>query len=323
MNNCADISNGNKTIFIVGPTASGKTDIAHNLACIIDNAEIVSADSMQIYKQMDILTAKPEPQKQQEIPYHLIDMVDVRDQYSAHQFYDDAMRCIEQIHSRNNIPVVVGGTGLYVRSLLRGIFEGPAADEKFRQSMRDFAHQHGSEALHAKLRSCDPESAQGIPHQNVKRVIRALEVYHLTGRKISDLKTEWNRPLPSVHPVMGRLYLWGIYWPRQLLYERINVRVDRMIEQGAIKEVKHLMELGIDENPTASQALGVSALRDFIIGNISRETAINLLKRNTRRFAKRQLTWFGREELFSWFVLYNDQMKKRIVDLMIDHTHDH
>ncbi len=314
MNNCADIFDGNKTVFIIGPTASGKSDIAHRLALKLKCAEIVSADSMQIYQQIDILTAKPTEAMQREIPYHLVGTTDIREQYSARDFHDDALRCIKKIHNRGNIAIVAGGTGLYVRSLLHGIFEGPAADESFRQKMNKIAEEQGSQALHDILRECDPQSAQSIPHQNIRRVVRALEVFHTTGRKISDLQTEWNKPIPAIHPFLGKLSLWGIYWPRNLLYDRINRRVDEMIEQGAVEEVERLLNEGILDNPTASQALGIHALSDYIKGTISLETAINLLKQNTRRFAKRQLTWFGREDFFHWFVLYNESSKLDIIN---------
>lgn len=316
MSNCANIFEGNKTIIIAGPTASGKSDIAHQLALRINRAEIVSADSMQIYKQIDILTAKPTETMQREVPYHLVGTKNIRETYSARDFHDDALRCIEHIHSRGNIAVVVGGTGLYIRSLLRGIFDGPSADDSFREIMNAVAREKGSETLHAILRECDPESADSIPHQNVRRVVRALEVYHTTGIKISDMQTEWSQPVPTVHPLIGRLYLWGIYWPRNLLYNRINQRVDEMIEQGAVEEVKRLIEHGILDNPTASQALGIHALSDHINGTLSLQTAVNLLKQNTRRFAKRQLTWFGREDLFQWFILYSESSKSLVIDQM-------
>ncbi len=318
MNNCANIFEENKTIFIVGPTASGKSDIAHRLAIKLNRAEIISADSMQVYKQIDVLTAKPSKEMLREIPYHLVGIKDIQENYSARDFHDDALRCITEIHSRKNIAIVVGGTGLYVRSLLRGIFEGPAAEKSFREEMNAIANEKGSEALHTMLMQCDPVAAGSIPHQNVRRVIRALEVFYTTGKKISELQIEWNRPVANIHPHLGRLYLWGIYWPRSLLYDRINRRVDDMIEQGAVDEVKRLITYGILNNPTASQALGIHALSDYIKETLSLQTAVNLLKQNTRRFAKRQLTWFGREDLFEWFVLYNESSKLRITDLMLN-----
>jgi len=306
MNNCEKDLNGNKTVFIVGPTASGKSFIAHQLAKKIKNAEIISADSMQVYSHMDIITAKPTLEDRNEISYHLVDYVRFDNSYSVSDFYGDAVSAVKMIQDKGKIPIIVGGTGMYVRTLLKGICDTPSSDEVYRSQMRDISLKYGSVYLHDKLCEIDAVSADSIPHQNVRRVIRALEVYKITGEKFSDLKSQWDKPVDINHPVLGRLFLWGVFWPRVLMYERINSRVDEMIKQGLIDEVKQLLELGVLDNQYASQALGIKEILTYINDDLDLEGAVKLLKRNTRRFAKRQLTWFGKEDGFDWFFLLND-----------------
>ena len=318
MNNCEKDLNGNKTVFIVGPTASGKSFIAHQLAKKIKNAEIISADSMQVYYHMDIITAKPSPNELKEIPYHLIDYVSLSDSYSVSDFYNDAVCSVKQLHDKGKIPIIVGGTGMYVRTLLKGICDAPSSDEVYRKKMLEVAEKYGSGYLHDKLRDVDAVSADSIPHQNVRRVIRALEVYKITGQKFSDLKSQWNTPVNINHPVLGKIVLWGVFWPRILMYERINSRVDEMIKQGLIEEVKELLKLGVLDNPYASQALGIKEILLYINDGLSLEDSVELLKRNTRRFAKRQLTWFGKEEGFNWFLLLNESSFYKVIDNMYD-----
>lgn len=291
-----------QTFFIVGTTATGKTELAHHLARALGNAEIVSADSMQIYKDMPILTAMPEPDKREEVPYHLIDYVDIHTDYSVADFYDDAQACIEDIHRRKKHPIVVGGSGMYVRTLLRGMFSAPPADNEFREAMHQLVCEQGEMALYNILKRQDPVAAERIDPNNIRRIIRALEVFKLTGQRISELQTEWNKPLRDFHPLLGQLHLYGVCASRPLLYERINQRVDVMVERGLFEEVEHLAERGIMNTKVAQQAIGVKEITQYLEGILSRNTAIELLKRNTRRFAKRQLTWFAREDCFQWLL---------------------
>jgi len=318
MNNSGIFSRENKTIFIVGPTSSGKTEIAHKLAKKISGAEIISADSMQIYKNMDILTAKPTIEQRREIPYHLIDSMDLDNTYSAFDFHDDALRLVTEILYNGKIPIIVGGTGLYVRSLLRGIFQAPEANWEFRKDMENFVMEYGEIALHNLLKIKDPEAAGKIDPRNIRRVIRALEVFQFTGKKISELQQHWNKPYHEKHPVMGYLFLWGIFWPRRIMYERVNSRVDEMVQQGLVEEVKNLIGLGVMENTVASQAIGIKEISQYLENKISLDAAIELIKQNTRKFSRRQLTWFSREEEFKWFVLYKNADKNKIIDVMIE-----
>jgi len=316
MNNSDIISKENKTIFITGPTSSGKTEIAHNLAKKISRAEIISADSMQVYKYMDIITSKPDMKRRWEIPYHLIDKIGFDCQYSASDFHDDAVNIIREIIADGKVPIVVGGTGLYIRTLLRGIFQTPKPNPDFRSDMENIVKQYGEETLHNLLKTRDPEAGKKIDPKNVRRVIRALEVYQFTGKKISELQKQWNKPYKDNHPVMGKLYLWGIFWPRKIMYERINNKVDQMIAQGLVGEVKNLIGLGIENNIVASQALGIKEISRYLEGKLSLPESIELLKQNTRRYAKRQITWFSKEEEFEWFVLYKDSDMSKITNLM-------
>ncbi len=317
MNNCDAISKENKTIFISGPTAVGKTYIAHNLAKKLKNAEILSADSMQIYKQMDLLSAKPTKKQRAQIPYHMIDFVDISQKYTLSDFYKDALAVIEKIILSKKIPIVVGGTGLYTRTLLKGISKAPDNDPLFRKKMQKIVDSKGEKYLHHILDKVDPESAKSIDQKNVRRVIRALEVYEITGKKFSSLKTHWNKPIKKEHPQMGKLFLWGICTPRKTLYDKINDRVDKMVDDGLINEVEKLLKIGIMETDGASQALGVKDIAKYLNGNVDKKTAIESLKKNTRHFAKRQLTWFSKEPDFKWYITYKDKDYLSIIDDMV------
>ncbi len=317
MSNCDAISKENKTVFIVGPTAVGKTYLAHNLAKKLKNAEIVSADSMQIYKQMEILSAKPTVEQRTEIPYHMTDFLDISTKYTLSDFYTDALDSIQKILSVNKIPIVVGGTGLYARTLLKGIFEGPDSNPDFRKKMQKIADSKGTEHLHNLLKKVDLEASESIQPNNVRRVIRALEVYEITGKKFSSLKTHWNKPVQKEHPKMGRLFLWAICSPRKTLYDRINNRIDEMVEDGLINEVENLLKIGIMNTDGASQALGVKDIAEYLNGNLTKESAIESLKRNTRRFAKRQLTWFAKEPDFKWYITYKNGDYLSILNKMV------
>ena len=284
-------------IFIVGPTAVGKTDISIRLAQRID-AEIVSLDSRQIYRQMDIGTAKPTSEQQNTVPHHLVDCVEVNQLFSAADYQRFADAAIEDICRRGKQPLIVGGAGLYFRTLVDGLFEGPAADAEIRSRLERESEEHGATALHERLRHCDPESANRIHPNNVVKVIRALEIYELTGKPISSFQQQWKHSAPR-YPFRA----FGLCVPRDCLYRRIETRVDQMIERGLIEEVKGLLSGGCPLNCVAMQGIGYKEIVRYLDGMQSLDEAIALLKTNTRRYAKRQLTWFRNDARIQWINL--------------------
>jgi len=288
----------NIVIVILGPTASGKTKLSIELAKDIDG-EIVSADSMQIYKYMDIGTAKPTEEEKQGIKHHLIDEITPDEEFSVARFQQLAVKYIDDIINRGKIPIVCGGTGLYIDSLIYNIeFGDTICDWEFRERLRKEALEKGNEYLHNKLKEIDPEAAEKIHMNNVKRVIRAIEVYTYTHKTISMLQKE-SRNNPSKY----KFYVFGLSMGREKLYERINQRVDRMIEKGLVQEVKKLMEMGYDKSTIAMQGIGYKEILSYLRGEISFDEAVYLLKRNTRRYAKRQFTWFNRMKDVHWINL--------------------
>lgn len=283
-----------KLLVLVGPTAVGKTALSLKLANMY-NAEIISGDSMQVYRGMDIGTAKATPEERALVPHHLIDIRDPDEPYSVSDFQEECGQAIRDISSRGKLPFIVGGTGLYIQSVVYGYrFSEAGQDEDFRREMRLYAEEYGVEALHEKLRAIDPESAERLHKNDVRRVIRALEIHHLTGRTVSQVLKEQ----PSESPY--RVCLIGLTMRRDVLYERINARVDQMIEQGLIEEVRGLLERGYGPGLISMQGLGYKEIIGYLLGEYNRQHAIELLKQNTRRFAKRQLSWFRHMKGISW-----------------------
>jgi tRNA dimethylallyltransferase len=282
---------------ILGPTAVGKTEIAIAVAQKLD-AEIVSADSRQIYRYMDIGTAKPSASEQAQIRHHLIDFVMPDEHFSVADYQRVADIAIQDIQSRGKQAMIVGGTGLYFRAVVDGIFDGPDADPEFRAKLIVEAHEFSAEVLHSRLSQVDPKSASRIHPNDLIRVIRALEVYKKTGKTISELQKEWNRASPR-YPFVA----FGINRERQELYHQIEERVDKMLAVGLLEEVKSLIARGYDENLTAMKGFGYKELIDYLNGQYDWNTAVDLLKRNTRRFAKRQLTWFRNDPRIKWINL--------------------
>lgn len=285
--------NNNKIplIGVVGPTASGKTSFAIDLAKKY-NGEIVSMDSMQIYKYLNIGTAKPDSEEMRGIPHHMMDFAEPCVPYTANDYANDARAVIKDIFSRGKLPIVCGGTGLYLNALLYDYDMSQASfDEDLRKDLADFAENFGNEALHKKLYELDPKSAEEIHPNNVKRVIRALEICILTGKPKSEQMNA------STHSVYNSL-LFGMDIPRDVLYERINKRVDIMMEKGLKEEVDLLVENGIlkinGDKSQAAQAIGYKELLACKRGEISLCEAVEQIKMNSRRYAKRQLTWFRR-----------------------------
>jgi tRNA dimethylallyltransferase len=274
-------------VVIAGPTASGKTELAIRLAKEVDG-EIISADSMQVYQYMNIGTAKPTCGEMQGVPHHLLDVVKPDIPFNVAMFKERALECIQDILQRKRLPIMAGGTGLYINSLIYNIqFSETVCDEGFRERMRNVAISEGPKVLHDRLSQVDPESAGRIHWNNVKRVIRALEVYEFTGKPISEHQRE-SRKVPPPY----RYLVFFMDMDRKDLYARIDKRVDKMIQEGLVDEVKALLEMGYKPDSIAMQGLGYKELIPYLKKEITLEEAIHVLKRNTRHYAKRQLTWF-------------------------------
>lgn len=288
-----------KVVLIAGPTGVGKTASSVVLAKKL-NTEIISCDSMQIYKGMDIGTAKVTPLEADGVVHHMTDIISPDKSFSVCDYVDMAKRCIEEIAKDGKIPLVVGGTGLYADSLLKGIdFDKDASkDVSYRKQLVSVAEQKGAQYLHSILAQKDRESAEAIHPNNVKRVIRALEYYHITGEKIShhnECTKKKEAPYNSV-----RIYFTR---ERENLYKRIDMRVDEMIELGLKDEVKALKEKGIGEDTTAMQAIGYKEMYAYLTKKIGFDEAVNLIKQSSRHYAKRQLTWFKRDKDGIWLNL--------------------
>ena len=283
-----------KLICLLGPTAVGKTEIAIQLAQHL-NAEIISVDSRQIYRQMDIGTAKPTLEEQQAARHHLIDCVDISQPFSVADYQRLADTAIADIQNRGKRVLLVGGAGLYFRAVVDGLFEGPGADPTLREQLEREVSQHGADVLHERLRSCDPESADRIHPNNIIRVIRAIEVYELTGIPMSELQQQWH-PEKQRYPIIA----FCLTMPRPLLYHRIEQRVDIMLANGLIAEVESLLAAGYTRDTVALQSFGYRELIAYLNGECTYIEAISQLKQNTRRFAKRQLTWFRKDTRLEW-----------------------
>jgi len=304
----------NKIIVIVGPTAVGKTYVSVELAKKL-NTEVISADSMQIYKGMDVGTAKVSNEEKQGINHHMIDLINPDENYSVSDFKNDAENIIDNMLSENKTPVIVGGSGLYVNSLIYDLDFGNAkSDNKLRDYYTYYYEEHGQDALYEKLRKIDPESAEKIHKNNVKRVVRALEVYDITGKKFSELNTDIRKQSNKYDCI-----LVGLSMDRKILYERINQRVDKMLSDGLIEEVKSLLEKGYDKDLVSMQAIGYKEIIDYLERNVTLEDAVNILKRNTRRFAKRQYTWFLRDDNVKWFQVEDVNE----IDMTLDKINDY
>ncbi len=284
-----------KILVIAGPTASGKTALGAAMAKIL-GGEVISADSMQIYKGMDIATAKPTPSEMDGIPHHLIDFVERTENYSVAQYVEDASKKAEEIFERGRLPIVVGGTGLYISSFMNNIvFAEIKSDDSLRKKLRDEAAENGNEYLLNRLRMCDPETASELHQNDLSRVVRALEVFELTGKTMSELKKE---SMTAESPY-DFIFTGITYSDRQILYDRINRRVDIMMEKGLLEEA-HDIFLQRDTVGTAHQAIGCKELAPYFEGVSSLEECLEKIKQETRRYAKRQLTWFRHRDGISW-----------------------
>lgn len=282
-------------IVLTGPTAVGKTKLSIALAKAVDG-EIISADSMQVYKYMDIGSAKVMPEEMQGVPHHLVDVLLPEEEFHVARFQEMAKEAMKGIYDRGKVPILVGGTGFYIQAVVKDIdFTETETDTSYREELELFAEAHGAEALHERLKEVDPAAAGEIHANNVKRTIRALEFFHQTGTRISEHNQEQKEketPYRTSYFVLNDI--------RSKLYERIDLRVDQMLENGLLDEVKMLKERGCTKDMVSMQGLGYKEILDYLDGNCSLEDAVYILKRDTRHFAKRQLTWFRREKEVIW-----------------------
>lgn len=300
-------------IVLTGPTAVGKTDLSVDLAKAV-NGEIISADSMQVYRHMDIGSAKIKEEEMRGVPHHLINVLEPTEDFNVVIFKQLAQKALEDIYSRNKVPIIAGGTGFYIQALLNDIdFKENEEGGRIRKQLEEDAAKHGASWLHNQLCQVDPKSGEAIHENNVKRVIRALEYYQLTGQKISlhnAQEKQKNSPYAFLYYVLNT--------ERSLLYERIDKRVDLMMKEGLVEEVKALKKLGCRRGMTSMQGLGYKEILDYLDGLYSLEEAVYILKRDTRHFAKRQLTWFRREKDVRWLYLPEfDNNKESILNFIL------
>ncbi|HOX09715.1 MAG TPA: tRNA (adenosine(37)-N6)-dimethylallyltransferase MiaA [Candidatus Omnitrophota bacterium] len=288
----------NKLVFIVGPTAIGKTGISFELAKLVE-CEIVSCDSMQVYRGMNVGTSKPAKVLLSSIPHHLIDIIEPSEEFSVAQYRALAVKAIEDIISRRKTPLLVGGSGLYVKVLIDGIFEAPVTDRELRQRLEQEAEEFSVLHLYERLKQVDPESAARIHPNDLRRIIRALEVFEKASAPISELRKRTSG--------LGDKYdirIFGLEMERAALYDKIDERVEQMFSEGLVNEARALMEGNL--SLTASQALGYREAFGYLAGDYDIEEAKRLTKRNTRHFAKRQMTWFKRDPRVEWIMLAKD-----------------
>lgn len=282
-------------IILTGPTAVGKTSLSLSLAKELDG-EIVSADSMQVYRYMDIGTAKIREEERQGIPHHLIDVLDPWEDFNVVRFQEMAREALGKIWERGHIPIVTGGTGFYIQALLYDIhFTENNEDSSLRKELEDYARENGAEALHSRLEKVDEKAAVQIHFNNVKRVIRALEFYYQTGKKMSEHNEEERK---RTSPYDFKYFVLND--ERENLYARINQRVDLMMEEGLVEEVQKLKEMGCDSTMVSMQGLGYKEILSYLEGECTLDEAVYKIKRDTRHFAKRQITWFKRERDVIW-----------------------
>lgn len=299
-----------KVIVICGPTASGKTGLSIELAKKIDG-EVVSCDSMQIYKDMTIGTAKPTEEEMQGIKHYLIDCVSPDTRYSVADYKRDAIKAIEEIASKGKVPIVVGGTGLYLESLVRGIdYSEIEVDEAYREELNKLEQEKGLSELYEMARKIDETAASKISPNDKKRICRILEIYHSIGKTKTELEKESRK-----NGVQYDYVLFGINMDREKLYERINKRVDIMLEQGLIEEVRNLINK-YSEFPTALQGLGYKEVVEYFDGVTTKEEMIEKIKQETRRYAKRQITWFKRYDELTWLNGLDDPQKN--IDIILE-----
>lgn len=289
-------------VIIIGPTGIGKTALGIALAQKV-GGEIISGDSVQVYQKLDIGSAKPSQEELRLVPHHLIDFLDPAEPFTAAEFKGAAASLIEEIRSRGHVPIVVGGTGLYIRSLLDPYDFSQQGSEKIRFKWKKFADSHGNELLHAELRKRDPETAEQLHPNNVLRVIRALEVFELTGKKLSSQRQFRDDEYQPLDPSI--IYV-GLTAPRELIYQRINQRCVEMLAQGLVEETLSLLKAGYSPDLKPLQSIGYRHAIWQLRGLVTQSEMLRLLQRDTRHFAKRQLTWFRRDPRIQWYDIETD-----------------
>ncbi|MDH4331534.1 MAG: tRNA (adenosine(37)-N6)-dimethylallyltransferase MiaA [Desulfobulbaceae bacterium] len=282
-------------LVLIGPTAVGKTALSLALAERF-SCEIVGLDSMQIYRYMDIGTAKATVEERARVPHHLLDVVDPDEEYHVARYVADATEACRRIIARGNRPLLVGGTGLYLKGLLEGLFEIPSVPEAVRAGLNQRLAEEGRAVLFAELSGCDPETAGRIHPNDTHRLLRALEIFQATGKAWSEHLRE-----QKVQPALGNVLQLGLRCERDLLYERINLRVEQMVSEGVLAEVEKLLAMGYDPGLKSMQSIGYRHMLQFLQGEWDWEETLFLLARDTRRYAKRQMTWFGNDPDIRWF----------------------
>ncbi len=281
-------------IVIVGPTCSGKSHLAIKVAEKL-STEIISADSRQFYKCLNIGTAKPSAEELKKVKHHFIDFLEPDEEYNVSRFEIDAEKILEGLLKESKMPIVAGGSGLYIKALIDGIIDAADRDDDYRKELNQKRKEFGNEYLYKELEKVDPKSSNKMLPQNWKRVMRALEVFHLTGEPI------WMHHQRQKDKSEFNFNQFGLLWNRETLYQNINKRVDEMIDNGLVEEVKKIVESGYDKNLNSLNTVGYKEVIQYLNGIISLDRAIELIKRNTRRYAKRQLTWFRKDNRIDWF----------------------
>lgn len=298
----------NKIIAVAGPTASGKTALSVKIAKEL-GGEVVSCDSMQIYKGMDIGTAKPSLEERCGVPHHMIDIISPDEKYNVVSYKRDAEAAIDNILKRGKVPVLAGGTGLYMDSVLSNTaFSENSSFSKARERLEKLLEEKGREYIFEMLEKIDPEAAEKIHPNNTRRVIRALEIYETTGKTLTQANIESKRPEKYESLVIG------LMWDRETLYERINERVDLMMAEGLLKEVETLRKMGMKAEYTSMQAIGYKELFEYFEGNCTLEEAKEKIKQESRRYAKRQMTWLKRNKKINWLILQKDYNLNKICE---------
>jgi tRNA dimethylallyltransferase len=301
-----------KMIMIIGVTGSGKSRLAFDLAASM-GAEIISIDSMKVYRGMDIGTAKPPLEKRQKVPYHLIDVADPWQSFSVSRFLELSEEAIGDIQSRGRPVIGAGGTAMYVKNMLYGLFEGPGSDQELRKRLKDRYAAEGGLMLHRELEAVDPEAAQRIHPNDERRIVRALEVYQLSGRPISSFQTQFSAPQPD-----PRWQVIGVRREKEAESRRINARVKKMIELGLVEEARRLYELDKPLSKQAAVAIGYAELFEHFSGGLTLEKAIEKIKINTRRLAKSQRTWFKTFKNVRWIDLEESDTPDKVLNKTLD-----